>query len=225
MSDASVHRTEGSAAHSCCSILTESSAEAMPSRFLTRSTCRSTGEPGTRSACPSTTLAVFRPTPGNLTRSSMRAGTLPPWRSNNAAVMLASNRALDQRKRVDLICDSNSPGVARASVDASGYLSNNAGVTRLTRLSVHCAERMVATSSSYASRKRSSLNASGCCACSLARTFRVNAGGQGSDSARFPRGTGLEDERANALGRSMLCRACWSALRTPGDAPAVPQSN
>ncbi len=45
----------------------------------------------------------------------MRAGTVPPWRSNNAAVMLASNRALDRNKPVDLICGSGSPGLlARA---------------------------------------------------------------------------------------------------------------
>ena len=43
----------------------------MPIRFATRSTCRSTGNPGTPSAWPSTTLAVFRPTPGSSTSASI----------------------------------------------------------------------------------------------------------------------------------------------------------
>ncbi len=46
----------------------------MPMRFDTRSTWRSTGSPGTPSAWPSTTFAVFRPTPGSSTSASMRRG-------------------------------------------------------------------------------------------------------------------------------------------------------
>ena len=42
----------------------------------------------------------------------------------------------------------SAPGVARARACASGYRANSGGVTALTRASVHCAERMVATSNS-----------------------------------------------------------------------------
>ena len=48
----------------------------------TRSTWRSTGSPGTPSACPSTTFAVLRPTPGSLTSAVHVGGHL-------AAVLLA----------------------------------------------------------------------------------------------------------------------------------------
>ena len=83
-------RTSGSTApaaaraHSCCSTTTGSSDSAMPIRLATRSTCRSTGSPGTPSAWPSTTFAVLRPTPGSSTSASMLAGTCPPCRSTSA---------------------------------------------------------------------------------------------------------------------------------------------
>ena len=44
-------------------------------------------KPGTPKATPRTTLAVLRPTPGNVTRSSMRFGTSPPNRSTSAALV------------------------------------------------------------------------------------------------------------------------------------------
>ncbi len=75
----------GSAAHNCCSTTSGSSDFAMPIRLATRSTCRSTGSPGTPSAWPRTTLAVLRPTPGSSTSASIVLGTL-------AAVVLRQRR-------------------------------------------------------------------------------------------------------------------------------------
>ena len=78
-SEVRVHRAGGIAAHNCRSTTSGSSESAMPMRFATRSTCRSTGSPGTPSAWPSTTFAVLRPTPGSFVRAAISAGTSPPW--------------------------------------------------------------------------------------------------------------------------------------------------
>ena len=58
-----------------------------PRRWATRATCVSTEIPGTPKALPRTTLAVLRPTPGSVTRSSRRPGTSPPKRSQSAWAM------------------------------------------------------------------------------------------------------------------------------------------
>ena len=55
------------------------------SRPVTRITCVSTGNPGTPNALPSTTLAVLRPTPGNVTSESIVSGTSPSKRSRSTA--------------------------------------------------------------------------------------------------------------------------------------------
>jgi hypothetical protein len=55
--------------------------------------------------------------------------------------------ALLRKKPVDLMACSSSASGAFAKSAAVRYFLNNSFVTMLTRLSVHCAERMVATSS------------------------------------------------------------------------------
>src|SRR2546421_4666175 len=99
-------------------------------------------------ALPSTTLAVLRPTPPSIIKSSIVRGTLPLWRSTRAWQQDLMLLALLRKKPVVLISCSNSAGCAFAYAAADGYFLNSAGVTRFTRLSVHCAERIVATSSS-----------------------------------------------------------------------------
>ena len=133
MSDARVQRRRGRLAHRCCSTTTGSSPCAIPSWFDTRRTCRSTGKPGIPRACPRTTLAVLRPTPGRASRSSIRAGTFPSWRSVSAAAIPSSDRALERKKPVGRIWGSNSAGVARVRAAGVGYRVNRAGVTWLTR--------------------------------------------------------------------------------------------
>ena len=61
----------------------------------------------------------------------------------------ASERDFARKKPVDWICGSSSSVVAFASDWALGYRLKSAGVTWFTRSSVHCADRIVATSSSY----------------------------------------------------------------------------
>ena len=110
MSEVRVQRSFGSAAHSCCSTTTGSSDSAMPMRFATRSTWRSTGRPGTPSACPSTTFAVLRPTPGSSTSASMLAGTSPPCVATSACAMPMSAFDFARKKPVEWICGSSCLG-------------------------------------------------------------------------------------------------------------------
>ena len=59
--------------------------------------------------------------------------------------------ALLRKNPVLLMSSSTSRGSAAARAGASGNRAKSAGVTMFTRLSVHCALRMVATASSSAS--------------------------------------------------------------------------
>jgi hypothetical protein len=109
-------------------------------------------EAGDAERMPSTTFAVFRPTPGSVVSLSMSAGTSP---SNSAMIFCAAPTiALPfwLKNPVDLMSGSSCAGVARASAVASGNFLKSAGVTMFTRTSVDCAERIVATSSSNALR-------------------------------------------------------------------------
>ena len=55
-----------------------------PNRRASRPKWVSTVMPGMPKAFPSTTFAVFRPTPGRVTRSRSRGGTSPPNLSQSA---------------------------------------------------------------------------------------------------------------------------------------------
>jgi len=57
-------------------------------------------------------------------------------------------RALARKNPVEWTRSSSSSGLATARSDAVGYRANTAGTTLLTISSVHCAERIVAISSS-----------------------------------------------------------------------------
>src|SRR6184192_595312 len=128
------------------SILTGSVLRVRPSRRVSRVTWVSTANPGMPNATPSTTLAVFLPTPGKVTRSSIRGGTSPPNFSTRAALQAMMVFALTWKNPVGLMRASTAWGSAWASAAASGYVANNAGVTELTDRSVVCADRMVAIS-------------------------------------------------------------------------------
>ena len=79
------------------------------------------------------------------------------------------------------ISGSSCSGVRAAKSLGVGYLLNSSGVTRLTRASVHCADRIVAHSSSKASRWSSAQRASGYAARSRARIWGARAGASGFD--------------------------------------------
>ena len=69
--------------------------------------------------------------------------------------------ALLRKKPVVLMACSSSASGAFAKSAAERYFLNNSAVTMFTRLSVHCAERIVATSNSSGLEKFSSQCASG----------------------------------------------------------------
>ena len=69
--------------------------------------------------------------------------------------------ALLRKKPVERISCSSSAGSAAAKAAALRYFANSAGVTLFTRSSVHCAERIVATSSSSGVAKSREQRASG----------------------------------------------------------------
>src|SRR5207245_1141191 len=81
---------------------------------VSRLTWVSTANPGMPKATPSTTLAVLRPTPGNVTRSSIRGGTSPWKRSIRAALAAMIVLALTWKNPVGLIIASTSAGLAWA---------------------------------------------------------------------------------------------------------------
>ena len=95
-------------------------------------------------ACAITTLAVLCPTPGNASSSVKLAGTAPPWRSinnrDNSLIACAFRGANPQGRTIASI----SATVRRAIAAGVSANLNNAGVTRFTRLSVHCAESKTA---------------------------------------------------------------------------------
>ncbi len=112
-------------------------------------------------ALPSTTFAVFRPTPGSVTISLSLRGTWPPNWSRSAAESPITDLVLARKKPVGLRISSTSSGLAAARSSGVGYLANSAGVVMFTRLSVVCADSTVATSSWNGFSKSSSACASG----------------------------------------------------------------
>ena len=57
--------------------------------------------------------------------------------------------ALLLKNPVDRISWASTSGLTAAKSAGVGYFANSPGVTSLTRLSVHCADRIVATSNSH----------------------------------------------------------------------------
>ena len=105
--------------------------------------CVSTGNAGSPNACAMTTLAVLWPTPGSSSSAARSRGTSPPCAATSTLAIACRFFALLPREparadeRQDLRAPSSSPSRARRVRAA-----NSAGVTRLTRASVHCADRI-----------------------------------------------------------------------------------
>lgn len=117
-----------------------------PIRSATRNTCVSTGIAGRPKATASITFAVFRPTPGKVCSNSKSDGTSPLNSFINFFAIADKCLDLLFGYDIDRINSKISSIVAPAIASAVGNRSNNAGVTIFTRLSVHCADRMTATS-------------------------------------------------------------------------------
>src|SRR5262245_52336017 len=92
--DSIVHSDFGISDPTSCSTFTGSSELVQPKRRASRPKCVSTVIPGIPNAFPSTTFAVFRPTPGSVTRSLSRLGTSPPYRSHRSCPSLINDVVL-----------------------------------------------------------------------------------------------------------------------------------
>ena len=105
-------RAAGTMASTTRSTFTGSVSWVMPRRFTRRPTWVSTGNPGRSRATERTTLAVLRPTPGSVTRSSMRAGHLAAVARRRArAAIPMSDFDFWRKNPVDWMSASSSRGV------------------------------------------------------------------------------------------------------------------
>src|ERR1700677_2196295 len=82
----------------------------------------------------------------------MVRGTLPPKSPTTFFAAPTIDFALLLKNPVLRISSASTSGFTAAKSGGVGYLANRPGVTRFTRLSVHCAERIVATSNSHGLR-------------------------------------------------------------------------
>jgi hypothetical protein len=187
-----------------------------PRRRARRPTCVSTTTPsGAPKAFPRTTFAVFRPTPGSALSSAIVRGTSPPCCVTIAFAAPRIERPLALKNPVDRISRSIAPAGAAASAAASGNRAKSAGVTWLTRSSVHWAERIVETRSSSGEACSSEHPASGYAAES--REIASATGAAGSlpllafVGLFFGRAMGAEDTRMRSV-------RVWDP---PRNAPAV----
>ena len=157
-----IHRSRGITCIRSTSIFFTSVARVSPRRMASRCTCVSTTTPSARpNSVPSTTLAVLRATPGSRVSAASVRGSSPPCSSTSAVAVAFRFLAFCRKKPVDRTISSSSGSSARDMAMASGKRAKSAGVTRLTRSSVHCADRMVAHSSWNGDPRSTSQSTSG----------------------------------------------------------------
>jgi len=163
-----------------CSIFWGSSFFVSSNRREIRCTCVSTTTPSALpNHVPSTTFAVLRATPGNVSKPSMLSGTLPPNSLTTLRAAPTTDFDLLRKNPVDRISGSSCCGSSRAKSCTVGYFLNSSGVTMFTRTSVDCAERMVATTSSHASLCVNAQVTSGYCRSSRCRMSETRSGARG----------------------------------------------
>ena len=165
-----IHRSRGRIFTRSCSIFTGSVFFVRSSRCEIRITCVSTTTPlAIPYADPSTTFAVFRAAPGTVSSSSIVRGTTPPNSPTTRCAAPTIDFALLLKNPVLRISFAKTSGRTAAKSSGVGYFRNSPGVTSFTRLSVHCAERIVATSNSHGFRCNSAHSAFGYVRSSTAR--------------------------------------------------------
>src|SRR2546430_10936129 len=118
--ESAVHSSSGTIEQTWYSILTGFLVFTSPSRLVSLITCVSTANPGTPKPAPRITLAVLRPIPGTLIRSSIVFGTSPPNSSTSLRLAAMILWVLARKNPVGLISLSTSAGSAAASSSAVG---------------------------------------------------------------------------------------------------------
>src|ERR1035437_6491572 len=127
------HFSGGSILQTSASILTGSFCRVRPSLALRRVTWVSTASPGKPKATPRTTLAVLRPTPGSVTRSSISGGTWSSKRSTKALQQPMIDFVLARKNPVGWIMVSSSAGSGSAKGRAAGERLDRGGGPRVPR--------------------------------------------------------------------------------------------
>lgn len=136
------HLSCGRLSATILSIFRGSLVESPSKRETTLEKWVSTTIPGSPRTFDLKQLAVFLPTPGRETKSSMEEGTMPLYFSQMALEQSIMCFALELKNPVLCIMDLTSSISAEAKADALGYEANSTGATLLTVSSVVCALRM-----------------------------------------------------------------------------------
>src|SRR5690606_34617588 len=144
-----------------------------PIRLATRKTWGATAMAGSSKATATTTLAVLRPTPLSRVSSACVRGTSPPKSSTSIRAVAASAFAFWLGYETERMYAKISSASAPAIASGVGKRSKRAGVTRFTRASVHCADRITATRSSKGLRYWSSVSGRGIRSRRRSRTTRA----------------------------------------------------
>jgi hypothetical protein len=121
---------------------------ANPVRFATLKTCVSTAMVGSPKASFNTTFAVFLPTPGSSSKSSLELGIFPLCFSIKILQVLSIFFALVGANPIRLISWVNSFSPILIKDCGPGFFLKREGVTSFTTLSVAWALRITAISSS-----------------------------------------------------------------------------
>ena len=129
-----VHSFCGISAPTSCSTFTGSIDLLQPNLRDNRPKWVSTVIPGISKACPKTTFAVFRPTPGSFTSSSCIGGTFPLKSASKTLAKPLICFAFDLKKPVDLMIRSRSRISAFAKSFALLYFLKRTGVTWFTQI-------------------------------------------------------------------------------------------
>ena len=107
-----------------------------------------TTTPGVWNTSPKIRLAVLRPTPGSATSSSMVPGTFPPCWDRSIWAHSTRSRLLARKNPQEWMYSPTSSTSAWAKASRVGKRAKRAGVTWLTRSSVHWADSRTAKSNS-----------------------------------------------------------------------------
>ena len=146
-----VHRSRGIIFIKSCSIFLGSLFLVSSRRREIRCTWVSTTTPSDfLNHVPNSTFAVFRATPGRVRSFSISSGTCPPKSLRIFLAAPTTDFDLLRKKPVERISGSSCSGFKAAKASTVGYFLKISGVTMLTRTSVACADRIVATSNSHA---------------------------------------------------------------------------
>ncbi len=188
--------------------------------------------PQSRTSSPAPRSPSSAPPPAAAASPPSSAAPRPPNRSTTARAAPWIDFDLFRKNPVVRITSSSSGREAAAIAAGVGYIPNSVGVTRFTRASVHCADRIVATVSSHAFRWFSAHTTSGYVFRNASRIAATRSGASGFTvlPTRFFLATGSVAAIARAAspsGEAFTRRTaftCFFNVATGAPTPAGPAS-